>query len=276
MKDHLVDDAEAEMLRFRRSAFSAVTISTVTILGCIILIPLAYQNVQKLHSNLLNDAHFCKSRNRDLWGEVVTVSLGKGHAETAERIKRQTGEQPSGRWLFGHFITTNANRERRQGKYQEGGAGGGAGAPLEGGGAGEGYQAPAGGGGGQDCCGCQTGPPGPPGDAGADGDDGKDGHPGTDGLPGQDASEGYAEAQAAPCKIFFLCSHELMTLLKGENGKSLPGEAPAGAPGRPGEMGLAGPPGPPGAKGKPGEPGPPGPQGDQGNPGQYLGNFYFT
>lgn len=82
MKDHLVDDAEAEMLRFRRSllscsflfwlflhtsqyfvsrsAFSAVTISTVTILGCIILIPLAYQNVQKLHSNLLNDAHFCK------------------------------------------------------------------------------------------------------------------------------------------------------------------------------------------------------------------------
>lgn len=127
------------LLNFARSAFSAVTISTVTILGCIILIPLAYQNVQKLHSNLLNDAHFCKvcasfhlfmrkfymthflsiiyftiyshcfqSRNRDLWGEVVTVSLGKGHAETAERIKRQAGEQPSGRWLFGHFITTNA------------------------------------------------------------------------------------------------------------------------------------------------------------------------
>ncbi|VDM77358.1 unnamed protein product, partial [Strongylus vulgaris] len=121
-----------------RSAFSAVTVSTVTILGCIILIPLAYQNVQKLHSNLLNEAHFCKSRNRDLWGEVVTVSLGKGQVETAERIKRQSQDLPSGRWLFGHFITTNPSRERRQGKYQDGAGGGGVGGGVGGAGAGGG------------------------------------------------------------------------------------------------------------------------------------------
>uniref|UniRef100_A0A1I7XRY4 Col_cuticle_N domain-containing protein n=1 Tax=Heterorhabditis bacteriophora TaxID=37862 RepID=A0A1I7XRY4_HETBA len=119
-----------------KSAFSAVSLSTVTILGCIILIPLAYQNVQKLHSNLISDAHFCKMGSC----ECIVIKL------------------------FSIF-QSESNPEAS-------------------------------------CCGCQTGPPGPPGDvyfssffllwyyyrlhpSGSYGKPGSAGAPGPDGNPGQ-------------------------------------------------------------------------------------------
>ncbi|VDM58898.1 unnamed protein product [Angiostrongylus costaricensis] len=266
MKDHLVDDDEAEMIRFRRSAFSVVTISTVTILGCIILTPLAYHNVQKLHSTLLNDAHFCKSRNRDLWGEVVTVSLGKGHHETVERLRRQTIERPASRWLFGHLITTNTNRERRQGKYQaeeaagEAGAGGSGTLPEAGANVNQSKNLVLGGG--QGCCGCQTGPPGPPGDPGEDGDDGKDGQPGISGQPGQGALGEYANEELFTTNG----SRSFSTQLAVPCVRECP-PGPPGAPGSPGEKGPRGYPGETGEPGTPGKPGEKGPAGKAGSPG---------
>lgn len=51
---------EIDMKNFRRLAFSAVALSTVTMLSCIIFAPLSYQYVQRLQSNVLNDMDFCK------------------------------------------------------------------------------------------------------------------------------------------------------------------------------------------------------------------------
>lgn len=45
-----------------------------------------------------------QSRNRDLWSEVVTVQVGKGQHEHADRMKRSTATSRNGRWLFGHYI----------------------------------------------------------------------------------------------------------------------------------------------------------------------------
>lgn len=51
---------EADMKHFRCVAFIAVAISTVTMLSCIILMPISYQYVQKVQSTMLNDVEFCK------------------------------------------------------------------------------------------------------------------------------------------------------------------------------------------------------------------------
>lgn len=51
---------EADMQHFRRVAFIAVALSTVTMLSCIILMPISYQHVQRVQSTMLNDMEFCK------------------------------------------------------------------------------------------------------------------------------------------------------------------------------------------------------------------------
>uniref|UniRef100_A0A1I8EKI6 Col_cuticle_N domain-containing protein n=1 Tax=Wuchereria bancrofti TaxID=6293 RepID=A0A1I8EKI6_WUCBA len=51
---------ETDMKHFRLVAFIAVTLSTVTMLSCIILMPISYQYVQKVQSTMQNDMEFCK------------------------------------------------------------------------------------------------------------------------------------------------------------------------------------------------------------------------
>lgn len=51
---------EADIQHFRRIAFIAVALSTVTMLASVILMPLSYQYVQKVQSTMLNDMEFCK------------------------------------------------------------------------------------------------------------------------------------------------------------------------------------------------------------------------
>jgi hypothetical protein len=99
--------SEAYMHHFRRVAFLAVALSTVTMLSCIVILPLSYQYIQRVHSSVTNDLDFCRSRNRDIWSEVVTVHLGKGLYEKADRLKRDTAQGSNGRWLFGHYIQNN-------------------------------------------------------------------------------------------------------------------------------------------------------------------------
>ncbi|KAL3077016.1 hypothetical protein niasHT_035850 [Heterodera trifolii] len=266
-KAHLVGEfSEQDLRHFRRVAFVAVALSTVTMLACVLLMPVAYQYIQRVQSTISNDIEFCRSRNRDLWSEVVTAQLGKGQLEHAERLRRSTSASGSGRWLFGHYIQEGAARgppvQGREIRRQQAAYGGGA-APAEqassaagghGGAYGPGGAAAVNAGpsaaeaGGEECCGCQVGLPGAPGEAGQDGAPGRDGQPGQNGVPGENAP---AAAPAAPCVR----------------------ECPVGPPGPPGSVGDKGPKGypgeqgEPGAAGKPGPRGPPGKQGPQGPPG---------
>lgn len=61
--------SEAYMRHFRRVAFMAVALSTVTMLSCIVVLPLSYQYIQRVHSSVTNDLDFCR------------VSLGLGCLE---------------------------------------------------------------------------------------------------------------------------------------------------------------------------------------------------
>lgn len=105
---------------------------------------------------------------------VVTVHLGKGLYEQADRLKRDTAQGSNGRWLFGHYIPNTednlARGVRRQAQYDQAGSsrstdsyGNGA-APTS-----PTTSAPTSGYGpnpsgvkseGKECCGCQVGPPG--------------------------------------------------------------------------------------------------------------------
>lgn len=51
---------EADMKQFRRVTVIAIALSTVTMLGSIIFMPLSYQYAQKVQSSMLNDMEFCK------------------------------------------------------------------------------------------------------------------------------------------------------------------------------------------------------------------------
>lgn len=99
-----LDLTELSMRHFRRVAFLAVALSTMTMLACIVVLPLSYQYIQRVQSSVSNDIDFCRSRNRDLWGEVFTVHVGKGAPERAARLRRDAQKSGNGRWLFGHYI----------------------------------------------------------------------------------------------------------------------------------------------------------------------------
>jgi len=96
--------SEKDLRHFRRIAFLAVALSTITMLACVIVMPISYQFIQRIQSTVTNDIEFCRSRNRGLWTEVVAVQRGKGQHEHVERLKRSTSSSGSGRWLFGHFV----------------------------------------------------------------------------------------------------------------------------------------------------------------------------
>uniref|UniRef100_A0A915DSQ6 Nematode cuticle collagen N-terminal domain-containing protein n=1 Tax=Ditylenchus dipsaci TaxID=166011 RepID=A0A915DSQ6_9BILA len=283
---------EQDLRHFRRVAFVAVALSTVTMLACVVLLPISYQYIQRVQSSITSDIEFCRSRNRDLWSEVVTVQHGKGQHNHAERLKRSTGESRNGRWLFGHFIQNNDgarqdsafashsqfSREiRRQQPYggtaPEAAASGAAG---YGGGADSGAaptspaqtsKAPAGAGA-DGGAGPGYGPTGGSSgkDAGAAGgkeDDccacqiGPPGPPGEPGHDGIDGKDGKAGTDGQPGQDSPAVSSNTPCVRDCPPG-------PAGPPGSPGDKGPKGYPGEQGEPGSPGKPGPKGPAGKQG------------
>lgn len=56
--------SEEDMRHFRKVAFVAVALSTVTMLACVIALPLAYQYVQRIQSTASSDVDFCKVRKK--------------------------------------------------------------------------------------------------------------------------------------------------------------------------------------------------------------------
>lgn len=105
---------EKDLTHFRQIAFVAVALSTVTMLACIVVMPIAYQYIQRVQSSITSDIEFCRvkkiqlfvkkslflfqSRNRDLWSEVLLVQQNKGQHTHVERLKRSTAESHNGQW----------------------------------------------------------------------------------------------------------------------------------------------------------------------------------
>lgn len=52
--------SEEDISHFRRVAFLAVALSTVTVLACVVGLPLCYQYVQRVQSGMMSDMDFCK------------------------------------------------------------------------------------------------------------------------------------------------------------------------------------------------------------------------
>lgn len=52
--------SDEDISHFRRVAFLAVAMSTVTVLACVVGLPLSYQYIQRVQSSMLSDMDFCK------------------------------------------------------------------------------------------------------------------------------------------------------------------------------------------------------------------------
>jgi hypothetical protein len=74
----------------RPVAFCAVAFSTVSVLACVITLPLVYNYVQSVQSFMQNEVDFCKSRSRDMWKEMVQLQAFSG---PTTRKARQTYEE---------------------------------------------------------------------------------------------------------------------------------------------------------------------------------------
>lgn len=60
-KKALINEIDENDLKyFRRIAFFAVALSTVTMLACIILIPILYEYIHHVQSSITNDIEFCR------------------------------------------------------------------------------------------------------------------------------------------------------------------------------------------------------------------------
>jgi hypothetical protein len=132
----------------RLVAFASVAFATVSVMACVITLPMVYHHVQAVQSFMAAEVDFCKTRSRDMWREMVQIQ-----AATGIPIMADVNDAGVGR----------GNRTGRQAAVGYGAteqtSSGSAGAPP--GTAGN----PQGG----SCCSCQVGPPGPPGPPGRDG-----------------------------------------------------------------------------------------------------------
>ncbi|GMS84272.1 hypothetical protein PENTCL1PPCAC_6447, partial [Pristionchus entomophagus] len=237
-----------EVDALRRLAFLGVAVSTIATLTAIVAVPMLYNYIQHIQSNLQDDVEFCKHRTSGLWEEYHRYETINGRSKRAaehqwfgdrrqlqKNVRRADPMRVVAR-AAGTYDTAPAST------YQAGGA------------------AVAGGGGGA-CCSCGMGQAGPPGLPGQDGAPGNDGAPGLSGSNGAPASSG---AYATP-EFCFDCppgpagpAGAPGPAGPAGNPGSAGGNAPAGAPGPAGPAGPPGPAGNPGAAGAPGGPGPAG------------------
>lgn len=70
-----MSNAESEKWReaeqFRKLAFLGVLCSTVAILTCMVTVPMLYNYVQRVQTELEEEMHFCKSRTGSLWQVIA-------------------------------------------------------------------------------------------------------------------------------------------------------------------------------------------------------------
>nr|CAD2180487.1 unnamed protein product [Meloidogyne enterolobii] len=283
--DGNLNDEERPRRSLRLLAFASVAFATVSVLGCVVTLPIVYSHVQSIQAFMQNE-----TRSRDMWREILQIQSVTGVSvnETIERGKRQNNARydaqaigsPPGSGAAGGGSCCNCQvgppgppgPPGRDGRPGAPGRPGNPGPPGR-----DGVLLPG-------PVSSKTslskmpawtsrqvfkksqrstlffiGPPGPPGPKGLPGPQGEAGTPGRDGTPGLPGPPGPQGPQGPPG-------------LPGDKGP--PGEpgkiingAPPGPPGPPGAPGPQGPPGPPGRDGQPGKPGPPGPPGDPGEKG---------
>ncbi|KAK5968701.1 Nematode cuticle collagen domain protein, partial [Trichostrongylus colubriformis] len=75
----------------RPLAFASVALATVSVLSCIISLPLVYNHVQSIQSYMQNEVDFCKTRSREMWREMVTVQF-TATGKVNSRAKREAYE----------------------------------------------------------------------------------------------------------------------------------------------------------------------------------------
>uniref|UniRef100_A0A915PZA3 Nematode cuticle collagen N-terminal domain-containing protein n=1 Tax=Setaria digitata TaxID=48799 RepID=A0A915PZA3_9BILA len=240
-------EEDLEQQNMRRLAVIAVAFSTVAVIATVITLPAMHIYVQSLHSHVINEVDYCKSRSRNMLVEMSGLQLAN-----VRRFKRE--------WMFGRWVPTvepsNNHQEHEDAVIN-----------VEW----------------NSCCTCNQGAAGPPGPEGDEGDNGKDGMNGKDGKNGVDA-HAKPPLHADLCIICPPGRPGPPGNMgpKGPPGpKGTPGDPPKdgingemGTTGQPGAIGRPGRTGPPGTRGSPGRiiymtgpQGPPGPQGLQGSPG---------
>ncbi|VDM22835.1 unnamed protein product [Wuchereria bancrofti] len=233
---------ETDMKHFRLVAFIAVTLSTVTMLSCIILMPISYQKERSSGIRFIRSTQSQKKYNRWLFGYR---NDGSNINELYQNHMRL--QQPYGNDAYdGDESKKSSVGDGYDGIY-------------------DGRHAKK-----KDKCCCQIGKPGLPGQPGIDGENGLDGQPGPDGIPGEGVEQDYSAPVLAPC------IRECPPGLPGPPGfpgdkgpRGYAGEiGEPGIPGKPGEKGLPGKQGPKGPPGIMGMPGPPGEKGQPGGKGQ--------
>ncbi|VDK51780.1 unnamed protein product [Anisakis simplex] len=114
----------------RPVAFAAVAFSTISVISCIITLPIIYSHIQNVQSFMQNEVDFCKTRAREMWKEMVQLQavVDIPPSTPNSRLKRQYSADQ----IHGSDVNSS---------------------PSSGG----------------SCCQCQIGPPGPPGPPGRDG-----------------------------------------------------------------------------------------------------------
>jgi hypothetical protein len=74
-----MDDAKSgqrEAEAMRRIAFFGVAISTIATLLTVISVPMLYNHMQHVQSQMQNEVDFCKSRSGNIWREVTRTQVG--------------------------------------------------------------------------------------------------------------------------------------------------------------------------------------------------------
>lgn len=224
--------------RLKILTFFGIVISIISATSTVIIIPLVYSYIQRVHSSLYPDLEICRGETDRLWRELLAIEEifpGKINNRRPRHAVMDRYSVP----YSSQYVVNNVPR----GGYAHSNAY--ATAPPS-------YQQPpryavppttnavlSG----RQCCGCSLGEPGLPGLPGVPGEPGIDGQPGEDGQSGVDASPGVS----ANDQWCFDCP-----------------QAPAGPPGKIGTKGAPGPPGQHGRDGQNGRPGNHGLVGDQG------------
>lgn len=74
----------------RPVAFCAVAFGTVSVVACVITLPLVYNYIQSVQSFMQNEVDFCKTRSRDMWKEMLQLQMLSGNPASS-RTARQAG-----------------------------------------------------------------------------------------------------------------------------------------------------------------------------------------
>lgn len=64
-----------QLISLRRVTLFAVTLATTATFVCMFSIPLFYNYLQHVHSNMQNNVDFCKQRSRNIWKEVSKTQV---------------------------------------------------------------------------------------------------------------------------------------------------------------------------------------------------------